>query len=92
MKHLLQNHQIQTQVTIKGEILCSVYQRNMCDSEAKSVTISRMQQNLQEWDKQFKEILEKKEKNGKLLCIIIDHHNDVLTVCRCSLQYRNEKA
>ena len=32
--------------------------------EAKSVTISRMQNNLQDWDKQLKTILEKKLKNG----------------------------
>ena len=34
-------------------------------AEAKSVTINRMQNNLQEWEKQLKNILEKKSKNGK---------------------------
>ena len=38
----------------------------MCSVEAKSVTIHRMQNNLQEWDKQLKEIMEKKEQNGNV--------------------------
>jgi hypothetical protein len=32
--------------------------------EAKSMTINRMQNNLQDWDKKLKIILEKKSKNG----------------------------
>ena len=34
-------------------------------AEAKSVTIQRMQSSLQEWDKQLKDIVQKKAKNGK---------------------------
>lgn len=38
--------------------------------EAKTVTINRMENSLQEWDKQLKEILQKKEKNGNFIILM----------------------
>lgn len=45
-------------------MVSAVYYFLITTAEAKSVTINRMQGNLQEWDKQLKDILEKKTKNG----------------------------
>ena len=38
----------------------------MFSAEAKSVTIRRMQSNLEEWDRELQEICKKKAKNGGL--------------------------
>ena len=56
-----------------------------------------MQGNLKEWDKQFKEILQKKEKNGILdtsfVTIIICYHYlpSLDSICSSELKKRNEE-
>ena len=42
-----------------------VYYYNII-AEAKSATIRRMQGNLEDWNKQLKEIMDKKEKDGNI--------------------------
>ena len=63
-------------------------------TEAKTVTINRMQSNLQEWDKQIKDILEKKAKNGKCFIpgknlLIAVYITD--TLCTSELANRDQK-
>ncbi len=62
-----QNNQILIQVLwarlVPQEQLLTLYHLDII--EAKSVTINRMQNSLQEWDKQLNNIIKKKGKNGK---------------------------